>query len=60
MNIHEFGKENNEIILLIHPSVVKWDYFENVIPLLQEKYHLLTYSMQWLSRAMLSWLIRNI
>lgn len=41
MNIHEFGKENNEIILLIHPSVVKWDYFENVIPLLQEKYHLL-------------------
>ena len=41
MNINEFGKENNEIILLIHPSVVKWDYFENVIPLLQEKYHLL-------------------
>ena len=41
MNIHEFGKENNEIILLIHPSVVKWDYFENVILLLQEKYHLL-------------------
>lgn len=39
MNIHEFGKENNEIILLIHPSVVKWDYFENVISLLQEKYH---------------------
>ena len=33
MNIHEFGKENNEIILLIHPSVVKWDYFENVISL---------------------------
>lgn len=41
MNIHEFGKENNEIILLIHLLVVKWDYFENVIPLLQEKYHLL-------------------
>lgn len=36
MNIHEFGKENNEIILLIHPSVVKWDYFENVIPLQQK------------------------
>lgn len=29
MNIHEFGKENNEIILLIHLSVVKLDYFEN-------------------------------
>lgn len=41
VNIHEFGKENQETILLIHPSVVKWDYFENVIPLLQEKYHLL-------------------
>lgn len=41
VNIHEFGKENQETILLIHPSVVKWDYFENVIPLLQENYHLL-------------------
>ena len=41
MNIHEFGKENKETILLIHPSVVKWDYFENVIPLLQRNYHLL-------------------
>lgn len=29
MNIHEFGKENKVTILLIHPSVVKWDYFEN-------------------------------
>lgn len=41
MNIREFGKENKETILLIHPSVVKWDYFENAIPLLQENYHLL-------------------
>lgn len=41
MTIHEFGTENTEIILLIHPSVVKWDYFENVIPLLEKKYHLL-------------------
>ena len=41
MTIHEFGKENTELILLIHPSVVKWDYFENVIPLLEKKYHLL-------------------
>lgn len=30
MTIHEFGKENKETIILIHPSVVKWDYFENV------------------------------
>ena len=41
MTIHEFGTENTELILLIHPSVVKWDYFENVIPLLEKKYHLL-------------------
>lgn len=41
MTIHEFGKENKETIILIHPSVVKWDYFENVIPLLEKNYHLL-------------------
>ena len=44
MTIHEFGKENTELILLIHPSVVKWDYFENVIPLLEKKYHCLLYT----------------
>lgn len=41
MNIHEFGKENRESVLLIHPSVVKWDYFEYVIPLLEKNYHLI-------------------
>ncbi|MBQ7152669.1 MAG: alpha/beta hydrolase [Clostridia bacterium] len=41
MRIYEYGKENPECILLIHPSLVAWDYFENVIPLLEKKYHLL-------------------
>lgn len=41
MTIHEFGKENKEIIVLIHPSVVRWDYFERVIPLLERDYHLI-------------------
>lgn len=41
MNIHEFGKDNKKVILLIHPSAVKWDYFEYVIPLLEKKYHLI-------------------
>lgn len=41
MNIHEFRKEKDKIILLIHPSIVKWDYFEQVIPLLEKDYHLL-------------------
>ena len=41
MTIHEFGKENEKVILLIHPSVVKWDYFEYVIPLLEKDYRLI-------------------
>ncbi len=41
MNIHEYGKDNAKCILLIHPSLVKWDYFEYVIPLLEDRYHLI-------------------
>ncbi len=41
MNIHEYGKDNGQCILLIHPSLVKWDYFEYVIPLLEDRYHLI-------------------
>ena len=41
MTIHEFGKENDKVIVLLHPSVVMWDYFEYVIPLLEKKYHLI-------------------
>ena len=41
MRIYEYGKENPECILLIHPSLVTWDYFENVISLLGKDYHLL-------------------
>ena len=40
MTIHEFGKENKQTIVLIHPSRVMWDYLENVFPLLEKKYHL--------------------
>lgn len=40
MTIHEFGRENDKVIVLIHPSLVLWDYFEYVIPLLQDRYHL--------------------
>lgn len=29
------------MILLIHPSLVLWDYFEYVIPLLESRYHLI-------------------
>ena len=41
MTIHEFGKENKQTILLIHPSIVKWDYFSKVIPLLESDFHLI-------------------
>ena len=41
MRIFEFGRENPRGILLIHPSLVTWDYFENVVPLLETQYHLL-------------------
>ena len=41
MTIHEFGKGNKRTILLIHPSIVKWDYFEKVIPLLEGRNHLI-------------------
>ncbi|MBQ8954962.1 MAG: alpha/beta hydrolase [Clostridia bacterium] len=41
MRIYEFGKDNPERILLIHPSLVTWDYFENMPPRLEKDYHLL-------------------
>ena len=41
MTIHEFGKGNDEIVVLIHPSAVMWDYCEYVIPLMKDRYHLL-------------------
>ena len=41
MNIHEFGADNGKTILLIHPSLVMWDYFEYAIPLLENSFHLL-------------------
>ena len=40
MTIHEYGKENAKTIVLIHPSLVMWDYFEYVIPFLEKHYHL--------------------
>ena len=31
MTIREFGEENRQVIVLIHPSMVMWDYSEKVI-----------------------------
>jgi pimeloyl-ACP methyl ester carboxylesterase len=38
MTIHEFGTENEKVILLLHPSAVMWDYFAYVIPFLEKDY----------------------
>ena len=41
MNIHEFGDSNKRHIVLLHPSVVKWDYFDDAVPLLEDDFHLI-------------------
>ncbi|MCR5098397.1 MAG: alpha/beta hydrolase [Lachnospiraceae bacterium] len=41
MTIHEFGQENGKPVVLIHPSIVMWDYFEYVIPLMENRFHLI-------------------
>jgi pimeloyl-ACP methyl ester carboxylesterase len=41
MTIYEFGNQNEKTVLLIHPSLVMWDYFEYLIPLLEKDYHLI-------------------
>ena len=40
MTIHEFGRENDSAVVLIHPALVMWDYFEYVIPMMKD-YHLI-------------------
>ena len=73
MTIHEFGKEKEKVILLIHPSVVKWDYFEYVIPLLEKDYRLIVpalpgydfdeksdfTSVEQIATDLVNWLVKN-
>jgi hypothetical protein len=41
MTFHEFGTENEKTVVLIHPSLVMWDYFEYVVPLMKDHFHLI-------------------
>lgn len=41
MTFHEFGTDNEKTVVLIHPSLVMWDYFEYVIPLMKDHFHLI-------------------
>ena len=45
MNIHEFGKNNADVIVLLHPLGARWDVFNYVIPTLEKQYHLVIPAM---------------
>ena len=73
MTIHEYGKDNDKVIVLIHPSIVMWDYFQDVIPLIEKDYHVMVpalpgynparkddfTSIEQISRDLEKWLIGN-
>jgi len=44
MEAYEFGTENSRRILLIPGNMMSWRQFEDVIPLLSEKYHVIAIS----------------
>lgn len=41
MTIHEYGKENKRLVILIHPAAVMWDYFEHIVSLMQGDFHII-------------------
>lgn len=41
MTVYEYGKDNKKTVVLIHPSVVMWDFYEYVIPLLEKDFHVI-------------------
>ena len=73
MTVHEFGEKNGRVVVLVHPSLVMWDYFEYVIPLMQERCHLVVpalpgydedspgdfTSVEQIARELADWLLAN-
>lgn len=45
MKIHEFGRENGECILFLHASCTGWDFYEESIRLLAERYYVIVPAM---------------
>ena len=41
ISVHEYGKENKNIIVMFHPLGVWYDVFEYVTPILEKDYHLI-------------------
>lgn len=73
MTVHEFGEKNGRVIVLVHPSLVMWDYFEYVIPLMRDRCHLVVpalpgydedspgdfTSVEQIARELADWLLAN-
>ena len=41
MTFYEYGVQNEKTVVLIHPSIVYYDFFEYVVPLLQNDFHVI-------------------
>lgn len=39
MTMHEFGQENKDVIVMVHPLGVQWDVFEYVMPYIDKNFH---------------------
>ncbi len=42
MKFYEYGKENSRTIMLLHGNMVTNRQFENIVPLLEDSYHVIT------------------
>lgn len=45
MTIHEFGQEHQECLLFLHASCTAWDFYEESVQLLAQRYHVIVPAM---------------
>lgn len=45
MQFKEFGKQNSELCLLIHDNLVTWKQFQECIPYLEQRFHVLAVTL---------------
>lgn len=45
MNIHEFGQEHPACVLFLHASCTGWDFYQESLELLAERYHVIVPAM---------------
>lgn len=41
LNIHEFGKQNSDILLMFHGACMYWNMYEEALGILAEHYHVI-------------------